>query len=236
MKRSRDADLEALNTYLGGEFASTMRYDEHLARFTYREAGVVREAGGLLGWVKALHYPHYIEGQPPGAKSRIKSGKPSNAAQGIRIDEDIQALVQGDLTQALHPMSAALLSHWQAKGHAVVAAQVPVRVNAQRLTKADVMTRDNKTGKLWVWEVKSGMPAALHDKQERMRHILGNVPCSKANQWALQCEYTRLALVHNAGLSIAGARVIQVWESWRAGGAIEVKEHRSPGWVKQIKL
>jgi hypothetical protein len=232
MKRQRDHD--ALTAYLEGEFAKSARYDEATGRYVYSAGGLAFEAGGLLTWLRAVHYPDYVEGQAPSVRSKIKSGRPSNPMQGVRIDEDLVAVARGE-TIGLHPMSAALLAHWQRKGHSVVAAQVPVQLSANRMTKADVLTRDDKTGKLWCWEVKSGMPAALNEKQDRMRGLLGNVPCTKANQWHLQCEYTRLALVQKAGLPIAGARVIQVWEAAR-GGEIKVTEHRTPAWVKQLKL
>jgi hypothetical protein len=117
----------------------------------------------------------------------------------------------------------------------VVAAQVPVRIDAWRMTRADVLTRDDKSGKLWMWEVKTGMAASLHDKQGTMRIIAGHVPCTKANAWQLQCEYTRRALVEQAGLPIVGARVIQIYESRKPGNEIEVKEHRTAPWLKKMK-
>jgi hypothetical protein len=234
MKRVADHQ-RALNDYLQSEFASSARYNEESARYNYHEDGVLCEAGGLLSWLRATYYPHYVEGVAPSVKSRIKQGKPSNPLQGIRVDQELALVAQDAQTPTahMHAMTLALLAHWQAKGHSVVAAQVPVRINEHRMTKADVLTQDGRTAKLWMWEVKTGMPAALCEKQDCLRGVLGSVPCTKQNQWQLQCEYTRRALLR-AGLPIAGARVIQVYEE-RQSGDFTVKEHRSATWLKQIK-
>lgn len=234
MKRGRDLLAE----YLASEFVQTARYDESSKRYRFQVGGVVHEAGGLLSMLRDRHYPHYVEGAVPQKRFSI-AGKPSTALQGIRIDDDMMRLVQTGRPEDLHPMSRALLRHWQVKGHTVVAAQVPVRVAEHRMTKADVLTRDDKTQKLWMWEVKSGMCAALQCKQGEMQNIPassadgGGIPCTKAGQWQLQCEYTRRALVA-AGLPIKGARVIQVYESRKGRGVICIKEHRTASWLKQL--
>ena len=239
MKRTRDADLEALNAYLQTPFASSARYNEATQCFNYTDdKGMTCDAGGLLSFLRAAYYPHYVEGRKPTRWGKSK-GKPSNAAQGIQVDNDMERIAKngGIGDNQLHPMSRALLEHWQRKGHTIVAAQVPVRVDAMRMTRADVITRDGKNGKLYVWEIKSGMANALHDKQGDMRNIPGfgsSVPCTKANHWQLQCEYTRHALVGNAGLPIAGGRVIQVYEGRGNDAKIEVKEHRNAPWLKRL--
>lgn len=237
MKRSRDKDSETLTAYLQSPFVRSACYATDTQCFTYQdEQGVPRQAAGLLSFLRATYYPHYVEGAVPLSGKAWKHGKPSSVEQGIRVDNDMEALVRGGRADGLHPLSAALLAHWQAKGHSVVAAQVPVRIDAHRMTRADVITRHDLTGKLWLWEVKTGMSASLRDKQGTMRAIPGaEIPCNKANCWQLQCEYTRRALVEQAGLPIAGARVIQVYEGRKRGAAIEVKEHRTAPWLKQVK-
>lgn len=236
MKKRTRGDDNTLSDYLQSQFARTARYNEATARFNYvNDKGVACEAGGLLSFLRSLYYPHYVDGAAPKGGRRTKGGKPSNPMQGIRVDMDMEALVRcGTGGDNLHPMSAALLAHWQSKGHSVVAAQVPVRIDDYRMTRADVLTRDNRTGKLYCWEVKTGMAASLHSKQGEMRGIPGNVPCTRANQWQLQSEYTRRALVNVAGIPIAGARVIQVYEARKAGGGICIKEHRTAPWLKFI--
>ena len=131
MKRNRDN--EALSTYLASQFVQSTRYNEATQRFNYQdERGVVREAGGLISLLRATYYPHYTEGAAPKGRNKWKAGKPSNQVQGIQVDADMQLLAAARgayIPPNLHPMSMALLTHWQKKGHTVVAAQVPARID-----------------------------------------------------------------------------------------------------------
>jgi len=230
---SKKRTRETLDEYLQSEFARTAHFDEQAQRFVYSEQGVRREASGLLGFLRATYYPHYVDGKP--YRGHRRKGRASNALQGIRVDTDLEALVRQGHAEGLHPMSAALLAHWQSKGHSIVAAQVPVRIDAYRMTRADVITCETRSGKLYCWEVKTGMAGGLHTKQDYMRSTLRDVPCTRANQWHLQSEYTRHALVTHAALPIAAGRIIQVYEKHKTNELV-VKEHRHPAWLKQIKL
>lgn len=227
MKRPR----ETLDAYRAGEFASSAHYDDASKSFTYIEGGVTKRCGGLLSFLAKEYWPHFVEGKS--VRKKWNKGRPSNAEQGIRVDSDLETLARtGALPANAHAMSTALVAHWRERGHTLVAAQLPVLIDAYRMTRADALTECK--GKLYAWEVKTGMAASLHSKQGVMRAMRTSVPCTKANQWLLQSEYTRGALVRNAGLAIEAGRVIQIYED-RARN-IQVKELRVPKWVKEMKL
>lgn len=100
------------------------------------------------------------------------------------------------------------------------------------MTKADVITRCERDGTLWLWEVKTGAPIAFHISQGNFtREPLADIPCTEKHIWLLQLHYTHQALETMAGLHIdGGARVIQV-HARKGQRNLIIEEHAPPAWL-----
>lgn len=222
--------------YLNGPFCSQVRFNSSARKYTLVRGGAPLLFAGLLSQLKWRFYPHYREN-----RSRRKRGthvRGSNSAQGKRVDAQICAVVASGgkrPKRRLNRLTVALLDYWEDNGHELQAGQIPAEVSLwDRVTQADVITRHARTGRLWMWEVKTGAPVGFYRKQGKFRAPLHAVDCTKRNIWELQRHYTVRALIE-AGVHISESRVIQVHEDRRnAGGEPVLKVHTPPPWTRAI--
>ncbi len=221
----------SLARHLATPFAQSARYSDSSDRYEFRKAGNLIQVGGLINTLRYRFYPNYEENRSKRKWKTVKI-KGSTAAQGKKVDSQISASIVGPVKK-MHPMAARLLAYWKEHGQTLQAGQVPVEIPGWlKMTQADLITRDEKTGKLWLWEIKTGASVGFHHKQGNMSGTLAKVECKKLNIWHLQLHYTRLAL-EAAGVEIAESRVIQIHEEKGLKGFV-VKVYSPPEWTTMI--
>jgi hypothetical protein len=175
---------------------------------------------------------------------RTTQVKGSSSGVGKRVDMELMHHCNPSLglkpAKVLHKFTAKLLHLWTVEmKHTIQACQLPLLLVGEHnaMTQADVITRDERTGELWLWEVKTGMPVSLHRINKttpKMRGVFSSVPCTKFNAWHLQLHLTRKACV-SAGIPIANARVIQISErKFKGSTVLEVKQHQPPAWTASL--
>jgi hypothetical protein len=98
----------------------------------------------------------------------------------------------------------------------------------QRITQADVITMD-VTGRLWMWEIKTGGTRMLNRAQGLMlaSSKYANMPCTTGARYELQRHYTHEALVAE-GVPLYASRVLIVRKS---RNKLECKELQNAKWL-----
>jgi hypothetical protein len=197
--------------------------------YVYRFAGRPVNLTGLISWIEYKFHPKFDKKKARRTKSTTIRG--SWSAQGKEVDQQVALACAGPLFER-HPMTAKLLNYFAELGHTLQAGQVPVKLpKLERMTQADLITRD-RFGFLWLWEIKTGKPVALNQKQGTFVGPLKDVPASKFNIWHLQLRFTRLAL-EGSGVEIAQARIIQVYEQ-RKSRQLKIKVFEQPQWTRKL--
>ena len=221
-----------LEEHLKTEFARKARYNARRKSYEAPIMGRMTPHCGLVARIKKRHYEHHKSN-----RSKRKHGTVdlcgSTSALGKRIDREIAQPANAKH----HGMTKSLRAHWELNGHRIVACQVPVRVPnfPYCMTQADVMTRDN-LGRLWLWEVKTGVPVGFNRKQGHLTAVDGApVPCNWPAIWQLQLLYTERAL-RAAGVPVVGSRVIQIHGRRSKKGHFEVKVYEPPGWTNRVRM
>jgi hypothetical protein len=235
------ASLESLAPslvrYLHSKVAQTARFSDETHCFHYtKEDGRSVQCGGIHTLLKALFYAHHQSNRSQRDHARVNVVG-SSAAQGQLIDAQLDLAVEGKKPEGRkkwHRMTTALLEFWKARGHTLQATQVPVELanGWGRMTKADVITRCEADGKLWLWEIKTGYPIGFYREQGRFKGVpFQDVPCTQQNIWFLQLHYTHQALHTSAGIHIeGGARILQVYAK-KGEKKLLVEERAPPQWL-----
>jgi hypothetical protein len=225
-------DMEpSLARHLHHPLVQGARFDKKTGKYNFIKHGRMIACGGLLRHIKRIYYKSYKDNRSRRnyKKTNVKG---SNKRQGKTVDQQIARSIERKV-QKPHPMTRALLEHFKAKGHVLQAGQVPVELNGwSKMTQADLITRDKKTGKLWVWEIKTGMPVGFFVKQGCFKAApLKDVECTKLNIWHLQLRYT-VAALQASHVQVGESRVIQIYEDKERG--LVIKEHEPPEWVAKV--
>lgn len=232
---SLDEMHPALARYLTSDVPQSARFEEGDHCFHWNRAHMPLKGGGIHKWLKARFYPHHEK--KTGKRDKRTKLVGSSTQQGITVDNQLALAVEGQKPRRWSAMTRALLDWWKQRGHTLQACQVPVQLVTQswespRMTKADVITRCEHDGTLWLWEVKTGAPIGLNTKHEFFKAApLQDVPCTERHIWFLQLHYTHQALETMAGLHIdGGARVIQV-HARKGQRNLIIEEHAPPAWL-----
>jgi len=230
----------ALAAHYASEFCQRAHFCAQSNAYQAPSNGRIATYSGLISRLRKHHYPHYDQTQ---SKRRWKKTnvRGSTSAQGKRVDAELGSVVAGKALpkrkKSWDAMTVSLLSYWRDDlGHTLEAAQVPVRVQGfwSTMTQADVITRDSD-GRLWLWEVKTGMPVGFTRKKGVLQNVRGaEVPCNGAAVWHLQLHYTRKAL-EAAGVPIAESRVIQIHGVRSDKNVLKRKVHIPPEWVGRLR-
>jgi hypothetical protein len=233
---SLDSLDPSLARYLHSEVPQSARFSDETHCFHYTKDQRAVQCGGIHTLLKALFYSHYQSNRSQRDHARVNVVG-SSAAQGQLVDAQLDLAVEGrepPAKQKWHRMTLALLEFWKARGHTLQATQVPVELanGWGRMTKADVITRCEADGKLWLWEIKTGYPIGFYRKQKWFRSApLLDVPCTQENIWFLQLHYTHQALHTSAGVRIeGGARILQVYAK-KGEKQLHVEERAPPEWL-----
>ena len=224
----------SLWAYLQGPFCHQVRFDASARCYVLTRGGTRLTFSGLLSQLKWTYYPKYKDN-----RSRRKRGtyvRGSNSEQGKNTDARIcQVIAAGGKRPArLNKFARVILDYWEDNGHQLQAGQVPVELEVWgRITQADAITRHKRTGKLWMWEIKTGYPVGAHMKQGKFNAPLGHVDATKMNIWELQRHFTVQGLVE-AGVQIRESRIIHVHVDRRNGSEPLVKVRKPAPWTRTI--
>jgi len=222
-----------LSVYLKSELVKSAHFDPERKCYVVKRNGAIQNCAGLKSALKKRYYSHYRDNRSR-RKWKSVQVKGSSSAQGKRIDKELSWACAGKLDQC-HPMTTALLAYWEKNGHTLVAAQVPVAITAfgGRVTQADILTVGPEN-ELYVWELKTGMPVGFNRTQQYFSKGSGadTVKCTKLNIWHLQLVYTVNGL-KAAGVPVAHARIIQIYDHKKKG--LEIKVHEPPSWINELK-
>lgn len=238
------ASIDELHPSLCKHLLSTVAQSARFVEdqgYMYTKAGREITVGGLVNTLKYRYYPHYKDNR---SKRKWKSTniKGSSASKGKLVDSQLALACQGPLKGKQNPMVVRLLEYFQKElGHVLQAGQVPVEIPGGwlKMTQADLLTLDPKTGKLYLWEIKTGFPVGFHVKQGTFKGIEGNVDCKKLHIWHLQLHFTKLAL-QAAGVSVDEANVIQIYEEKnKKDFVVKVHSPKAKGiaeWINKIQI
>jgi len=221
-----------LKTYVATPLIKSTSFDESSGCYSYTAYGQRVKCGGLVKTLEHKYYAHYKDNR---SKRRTKQTniRGSNKKQGKLVDSQLLHYVHvGKKPKRCSKMTSALLDYWNSKGHVLQASQLPVVLRTwNRMTQADVITKNKSTGELCLWEVKTGIPVGGFRKQDNFNGILSDVKCTKYNIWQLQLHYTRKGL-QDEGLLISESNVIQVYSTKDKG--VQVKVHPEEKWLKKL--
>lgn len=219
-------------SYVDDPVIKSVAFDSNDGCYRYTAYGQRVKCGGLVKTLENKFYSHYKDNR---SKRRTKSTnvRGSNKKQGKLVDSQLLQYVHvGKKPKRCSKMTEALLEYWNSKGHVLQASQLPVVLRGwNKVTQADVITKNKKTGELCMWEVKTGVPVGGFRKQDHFSVPLSDIACTKYNIWQLQMHYTRTGL-RESGLDISEANVIQVYSTKDNG--IQVKVHKEEEWLKKL--
>ena len=214
----RESSVAKTATFVNGKY----RYSPDNGRTTI-------QCGGLLRTIKKLFHAHYKERTRRRRKEVQIRG--STAAKGKQTDREVTYYTMRMQMSSPCQYTRALIRHWEQMRHSPQAAQLPVSIPEWRImTQADFISLA-PDGKLWLWEVKTGIPVGAARRQSYMRGLPVQVPCTKYNIWQLQLHYTRKAL-ERAGIQIAESRIIQVYQV--RPREYVVKIHEPASWLAHL--
>lgn len=211
--------------------------------YRFQSRGSFHEGGGLLNAIKDRFHPHFETSKSKRHGRTLIKG--SSKKTGKTVDTQIARLIENPKLKRPHKWTKAI--HQQLiviLGHSYQAAQVPVELTPHwpgRMTQADLITKD-KNGKLWLWEIKTGMPVSFRKqraskgkKKKCFLNIQPEVECSPLGVWNLQACFTESALKH-AGVQIYQTRIIQVYDRRNSKtGKLEIfcEIHEPEQWARK---
>lgn len=222
-----------LNQYIQLDAVKSAHFNDKDGRYHYTKHGQRVACGGLVETLKYRFCPHYKDNR---SKRNWKSNvRGSSKEQGKKIDNQLLEYVRtGKAPKRAHKMTKSLLHYWiKEKKHTLQASQLPVEIEGgwNKMTQADIITRDESTGDLYLWEVKTGFPVGGFRQQDNFKAPLADVKCTKYNIWQLQLHYTRQAL-EQKGLRFKEANVIQIYEKKKEKELI-IKIHPQEDWLSR---
>lgn len=188
-----------------------------------------QQRGGIHSILERAFYPHYK------MKKRRKSKKPrqfkgSSRELGMLVDRELSDYVKTG-KEPEETLSIVIVTHLEHMEHTLQACQVPLYVTvagSERITQADLISQD-KQGRLWMWEIKTGYNRS---QAQRMLRGLRDVPNNRHNHWELQRHYTHKGLVEG-GLPIYRSHVLNVYRE--DGGRVHAKQRSVPKWCAKLK-
>ncbi len=224
---------EDLVRYLQHPIIQSIRHDGEKYSFCPTGGGARVVRSGLLSKLKKVFYPDFEYKRRRHRGERKRKG--SSRAQGISLDNQVFAYINGKYKKSAlrHRYSKALVQYLEDQiGHTLQAAQVPVYVHHFRcVTQADLITQD-KEGRLFVWELKTGYNQC--QKQGFLTAIPGEtIPNNRKNQWELQRHFTTMGLT-DVGLKLSGSQVLNIYDE--TDGKITVRRRKRPTWIDKLKL
>lgn len=201
----QNAQHESLKSYLQKDFPQNVFFNKRRKMYQYGKSGYA----GLISALRCNYYPYYRNTKR--RKNTKKKG--SNKELGKRIDNEVSLIVQGHKKKKFHAMTEAVMEELNKRGHILQCAQLPVYIKKfKRITQADFITLNKTTGRLHMWELKTGYTPGMYTTRGK-GHFLGplkGVKCNKYGIWELQRYWTARAL-KEAGLEISASNVIQVY-------------------------
>jgi hypothetical protein len=222
----------ALVKYIKTPAVQSASFDPTDGKYHYSAHGNQIACGGLVQTLKYRLYPHYKDNRSY-RRNKKTNVRGSSKEQGKRVDSQLLQYVHvGKRPKRVNPMTSALLDYWHKNGHELQAAQVPVPLRGggwNKMTQADIITRNTLNGNLCLWEVKTGMPVGGFRTQDNFKAPLSKIKCTKYNIWQLQVHYTRIGL-EEAEVPIKEANVIQVYSTKDKG--MQIKVHSEESWLK----
>ena len=213
----------SIQTYLEHPSVKGIQFNEEKKGFMTADGTVYR---GLHSMLRFYHYPTYVHS----SRTKRTQKKGSSKAIGARVDQQLFQYVASQYKKRpKHKMAAAILVHLKQRNQIIVAAQLPVYIDKLKcITQADIVAMDVTTGKLWLYEVKTGYPTGGHRKKGTLKGKgLSRVPNTVYNHWELQRYYTMQGM-HACGLPIEYSAVLHTYIDKKA---VVVNTRAIPKWV-----
>ena len=213
---------ESIRAYIDSSVADSIGFDEKNKCYTVKRVdGYQMKYGGLLSKLRSLFYPYYKNSR----RSHKTQKKGSNSKLGMRIDDEIRMVTASKRydqrkgkgrIQSFHKMTMRILKEViTERGHVLQCAQLPVMINAlDRITQVDFITLNQKTGRLHMWELKTGFTPGMYTTRGKghfSSSFLEDIQCTKYGIWELQRYWTARALTE-VGIDIAESNVINIYE------------------------
>jgi len=223
---ARDLLHPSLCAYIESGAADAIGFDKKRKTYNFkRPDGHTMLYGGLVSKLKQLYYPRYKH-----TKRRTQTQKKgSNAELGTRIDNEIMMVTASKeyppgkrkKIKRFHKMTARIIKEVvEERGHVLQCSQLPVKVEPlSRITQVDFITLDPATGRLHMWELKTGYTPGMYTTKGKgtfQGKQLAGIQCTKYGIWELQRYWTERAL-REAGIDVAQSNVINIYEDTKKG-------------------
>ena len=233
---------DSLRAYLSGGYADAIGFNDKRNLYTFRRPdGQEMFYGGLISKLKQLYYPRYKD-----TKRRKRTQKKGSSADlGTRIDDEMMLITASKTyekskkgtVKSFHKMTVRLVKEIvEERGHVLQCAQLPVIIKPlERITQADFITLNPATGRLHMWELKTGYTPGMYTTRGKGtfqgKHLTG-IQCTKYGIWELQRYWTERAL-REANIDIAESNIINIYED-RKKGTLTVKILDNLPWVYKL--
>jgi hypothetical protein len=204
---------KSLFNYINQEWFQTSSFDKKLKHYTYatKDEGT-QHCKGLNKFLKQSFYNTHRITKRRFGKSKSYKKKASSKSIGKRVDKEISSIImmKKSTKKSLHPLTEAIVKYWEKNNLTPICSQLFVKIpKTPRMTQADVIVKDNKTGDLIMHEIKTGYVGVGIEKG-KFTFPFNKFKCTKGNIWDLQRHFTEVALREN-GLDIKTSYVIHAY-------------------------
>ena len=202
-------------------------FDKDSERHVYvTKNGSERLCKGLHSYIWTTFVPRdYKQPTRKRSKSINYKKKSATATIGRRVSKCIEGYVarNGDIplpprnsaskiSKRVYNFFLAIINWLSNNGYEIQVAELPVIFDKlDRMTRADLVTKDRTGKRLVVWEIKCGWPPAAERHKKKFKKPLDGVSCAAFNKWFIQAIYTNAGL-KNRGLDSVSVKILHCWE------------------------
>jgi hypothetical protein len=209
---SKNHNNESLHKYINQEWFQSSSHDKKtkLYQYTTAQDGIMY-CKGLNKFLKQSFYKTHKITKRRFGKKKIYQKKASSKPLGKRVDKEISFIISGkSKRKPLHPLTGSIVDFWNKNNLTPICSQLFVKIpKTPRMTQADVIVKDNKTGDLIMHEIKTGYVGVGIEKG-KFESPFNSFKCTKGNIWDLQRHFTEVALREN-GLNLKTSYVIHAY-------------------------
>lgn len=202
-------------------------FDKDSERHVYvTKDGSERTCKGLHSYIWKTFVPRdYVQPTRKRSKTINYKKKSTTATIGRRVSKCVEGYVAKNGERPLPPRRSAskiskrvynffvaIIDWLSCNGYEIQVAELPVVFDKlNRMTRADLITKDRTGKRLVVWEIKCGWPPAAQRHGKHFKEPLDSVSCATFNKWFIQAIYTNAGL-KNRGLDSVCVKILHCWE------------------------